>query len=102
MVDAVVLFAALEVEQAECVADDDQGGAFVDEYDRADVQAEEGGEDEERDGLRHDVTRYMWWAGHEGSSTAHDHTFATKRQALLFVAKRNSEQMGPPCCPMLG
>jgi hypothetical protein len=41
--------AALEVEQAECVADDDQGGAFVDEHDRADVQAEEGGEDEERD-----------------------------------------------------
>ena len=40
---------------------------------------------------RHEVTCYRWWGFHEGSSTGFDKAFASKRQALLYVAKRNSE-----------
>ena len=41
---------------------------------------------------RHDVSRYVWWDSHEGSSTSGDRTFPTRRMALLYVAKRNSEE----------
>ena len=42
---------------------------------------------------RHDVTMYTWWDSHEGSATTHSHTFETKRHALLYVAKRNCEEL---------
>ena len=42
--------------------------------------------------VRHDVSRYTWWNSHEGSSTASDWTFPTRRMALLYVAKRNCEE----------
>lgn len=42
---------------------------------------------------RHDVTRYTWWGWHEGSATSGDRTFSSKRMALLYVAKRNSENL---------
>ena len=41
----------------------------------------------------HDCTIYSWWASHEGSTTQLDRTFATKRQALLYACKRNSDEM---------
>ena len=43
--------------------------------------------------VRHDVTKYVWWASHEGSCTSADRTFATRRMALMYVAKRNSEEI---------
>ena len=48
---------------------------------------------EEDRSTRHDVTRYTWWSSHEGSATASDRTFPTKRMALLYVAKRNCEEL---------
>jgi len=41
----------------------------------------------------HDCTRYSWWKKHEGSSTHRDRTFKSRRMALLYIAKRNSEEL---------
>lgn len=43
--------------------------------------------------MRHEVKSYTWYDKHECSSTQTEHCFQTKRMALLFVAKRNSEQI---------
>ena len=43
--------------------------------------------------ISHDVTRYTWWSSHEGSSTQGDRRFSSKRMALMYVAKRNSEEL---------
>ena len=48
---------------------------------------------EEDPAVRHEVKSYTWFDKHECSSTQTEHSFQTKRQALLFVAKRNSEQI---------
>ena len=40
---------------------------------------------------QHEVTCYRWRGFHEGSATCVEKAFASKRQALLYVAKRNSE-----------
>jgi len=47
----------------------------------------------EDDSTAHEVTRYIWWSKHEGSSVQCDSRFATKRQALLYCAKKNSEAL---------
>jgi hypothetical protein len=43
--------------------------------------------------VRHDVTRYTWWSFHDGSNISHDRSFPTRKMALLYVAKRNSEEL---------
>ena len=39
----------------------------------------------------HEVSSYTWWLKHEGSTHQRDRCFATKRMALLYICKRNSE-----------
>ena len=43
--------------------------------------------------VRHEVKSYTWYDKHECSATQTDRTFQTKRHALLYVAKRNSEEL---------
>ena len=43
--------------------------------------------------VRHEVKSYTWYDKHECSSTQTENSFQTRRQALLYVAKRNSEQI---------
>jgi hypothetical protein len=43
--------------------------------------------------VSHFVTRYCWWDKHESSQTQPDRTFPTRRMALLYCAKRNSEEL---------
>src|SRR5699024_9507139 len=49
VVDASVFLALLEVEQAQRVCDDDESGSLVDKHDGADIQPEEGRDDEDND-----------------------------------------------------
>jgi len=47
-------------------------------------------------GTEHHVTRYSWWNSHEGSSTTQaDQRFLSKRSALLYCAKCNTEELRP-------
>ena len=41
----------------------------------------------------HEVTCYQWWNSHEGSATHLDRRFASRRMALLYTAKMNSEEL---------
>jgi hypothetical protein len=41
----------------------------------------------------HEVTRYVWWASHEGSTSALDRAFESKRMALLYACKQNSDSL---------
>lgn len=40
-----------------------------------------------------ECSRYIWWANRQESLTKSDHKFMTKRMALLYVAKRNSDAL---------
>ena len=46
--------------------------------------------DEDRSAA-HEVSRYVWWDSHEGSTIQMDRTFRSQRMALLYCAKLNSE-----------
>ena len=39
----------------------------------------------------HEVTRYLWWDSHEGSTIQVDRCFKTRRMALLYCAKLNAD-----------
>jgi len=41
----------------------------------------------------HECTRYTWWKKHEGSSTHRDRMFKSRRMAVLYIAKRNSDEL---------
>ena len=41
----------------------------------------------------YEVTRYTWWNSHEGSTSQIDRKFESKRMALLYAAKCNSEEL---------
>lgn len=41
----------------------------------------------------HMATRYSWWSLHEGSTTVTDRHFPTRKMALLYCAKRNTEEL---------
>lgn len=43
--------------------------------------------------VRHEVTHYCWWGKHESSATQSDRAFATRRMALLYCCKRNSDEL---------
>ena len=45
------------------------------------------------DDVAHETSKYTWWSKHEGSTSERDRTFRSRRLALLYVAKRNSEQL---------
>ena len=48
----------------------------------------------ERDqSMLHEVTRYLWWASHEGSVSALDRSFESQKSALLYVCKQNSDSL---------
>ena len=46
---------------------------------------------EEDDYTSHEVSRYVWWDSHDGSIAHVDRTFRTRRMALLYCAKLNSD-----------
>lgn len=48
---------------------------------------------EEEDGTVHEVFRYAWWARHEGSTSTLDRTLETRRMALLYICKSNSDSL---------
>ena len=39
------------------------------------------------------MTRYLWWSSHEGSTSALDRAFDSKKSALLYVCKQNSDSL---------
>ena len=41
----------------------------------------------------HEVTRYLWWSSHEGSTSALDRSFESQKSALLYVCKQNSDSL---------
>jgi hypothetical protein len=47
------------------------------------------------DGIEHHVTEYSWWHSHDGSVTAVDKSFPTRRMALLYCSKKNSDELKP-------
>ena len=45
------------------------------------------------DSMLHEVTRYVWWGSHEGSTCTLDRSFETQKAAILYVCKQNSDAL---------
>ena len=48
-------------------------------------------------GTTHEVLRYTWWDKHEGSSRGSDNVFVSRKSALLYICKLNSDALSRFC-----